>query len=87
MKNDSIFAQSIILGLWQEIVGTLKNVDIDRDYVTLLISCEKLMKIQISRKQIKDETILKHEDIRNKLISILRTESDYHIIDYDQSRA
>ncbi len=63
---------------WQEIKGTIKRINICDDSMDILISCEKLVELQIPLKFMASKNIFTKNYV-NSFVSILRTDRYYLI--------
>jgi len=61
-----------------EIKGRVKNASCDAEYIDIILSFEKLIKLEIPRKSI-NSCLLNVDNLINKDISILQINKDYYI--------
>ncbi len=65
---------SSFLSLYEEATGTLLDVDISDDIITLVFSSERKFILNIPRRQLSSESVLPEPE---QLISILKTDTGY----------
>jgi len=72
----------LILLPWQEVRGRVLQLKIDDEYLTLLLSCEKIIEVKIHSEVIAEKVNVK--ELKDSFVSILKSDTKYHIIIEDE---